>query len=136
MRRPTQFLPALTLPALALGLVALTPPAQAQEAAAARFLEVWDLNQDGTVTLPEMQRMRGNVFGRFDETGDGMLDAQEYVAFDAARDQDIADFEALADTDEMRKIADGLSLARNDADGDGQVSAEEFSAGAADWLAG
>lgn len=116
-------------------LLALAAPVHAQEAAASRYIEVWDLNSDGAVALAEIERMRGNIMGRFDENADDVLDATDYVAFDAARTEDITDFDAAADQATMRRIADGLSLTANDANGDGAVSRAEFIAGAATWLA-
>lgn len=115
--------------------LALAAPAHAQDAAGERFVSVWDLDRDGAVALDEMQRMRGNVFGRFDANGDEVLDGTEYAAFDAARAADIADFEAEADRAAMTRIAGGLSLPANDADGDGVVSRAELAAGATAWLA-
>ncbi|MGC9417835.1 MAG: EF-hand domain-containing protein [Rhodovulum sp.] len=122
------------LPALALALAVLAGPASAQDTAGAFFMQVWDLNHDGAVTLAELERMRGNVFGRFDVNEDGALDAEEYAPFDAARRDEAEGFSG-AEVERMTRIADGLSLARNDADADGRVTAEEFRAGAADWLA-
>ncbi|TCP39900.1 EF-hand domain-containing protein [Rhodovulum marinum] len=122
------------LPAIAFVLAAIAGPASAQDTAGAFFMQVWDLDHDGTVTLAELERMRGNVFGRFDVNEDGALDAAEYAPFDAARIDEAEGFES-AEIARMTRIADGLSLARNDADGDGRVTAEEFRAGAADWLA-
>lgn len=119
----------------ALPLVLVTLPATAQDAAGTFFLSVWDLDHDGAVTVSELETMRGNVFNRFDVNGDDRLDVTEYGPFDAARDEEIADFETPEDQATMRQIADGLSLSANDADGDGAVSRAEFTEGAADWLA-
>lgn len=76
---------------------------------AERFLGVWDLD------------------------GDGVLDAAEYEAFDAAREGDVAGYEGDARV-LMQRITDGMSLSASDADGDGRVQRAEFIDGTQAWL--
>ncbi|AGY92813.1 hypothetical protein SPICUR_09470 [Spiribacter curvatus] len=113
-------------PALASEESAQMPPAE-------RFLGVWDLNGDGTATLEELETMRGRVFNSFDRNGDGVLDASEYEAFDAAREGDVAGYEGEA-RELMERITDGMSLPASDANGDGRVQRAEFINGTETWL--
>lgn len=119
--------------AAALALCLTVPAAFAQTTPGDQFLENWDLDGDGTATLAELQEMRGDVFFTFDANEDGYLDAEEYVFFDEARANDVANYEAEQRA-QMQKVADGMSLRNSDRDGDGRVSREEFLAGAADWF--
>jgi len=102
------------------------PPAE-------RFLGVWDLDGDGRATLEELETMRGRVFKSFDRNGDGVLDAAEYEAFDAAREGDVAGYEGDARV-LMQRITDGMSRSASDADGDGRVQRAEFIDGTQAWL--
>ncbi|MCY1706386.1 EF-hand domain-containing protein [Pannonibacter sp. SL95] len=98
------------------------------------FLENWDQNGDGQVTVAEAQSRRSDVFASFDANDDGMLDATEYLTFDEARANDQAN-----NGGQMGKgradPAEGMRLEANDIDGDGKVSKDEFQARAADWIA-
>lgn len=116
---------------LILGL-ALAAPALAQQMPGARFLEVWDLDGDGTATLEEMETQRESVFSMFDGDENGLLDAEEYGYFDEARENDVAGQQGPS-AKQMRRLVDAMSLEANDADGDGQVSRDEFIAGTAAW---
>lgn len=119
------------------GLLAATPVMASEEDAQLppdeRFLGVWDLNGDGAATLDELETMRGRVFKSFDTSGDGVLDASEYVAFDEARQGDVAGYEGEA-REVMEQITDGMSRSVSDADGDGRVQREEFIEGTQAWL--
>lgn len=100
----------------------------------AHFIENWDLDGNGTVTLTELQERRDNVFSSFDANDDGFLDTEEYALFDEARK---ADMEGQGDhgKGQMRRVQAGMTLVFNDSDGDGKASREEFVGKAADWLA-
>lgn len=100
----------------------------------AHFIENWDLDADGHVTLAELTEKRGDVFYTFDSDGDGILTAEEYSYFDDARAVDMENQPAHAGG-RMGKVQEGMILSFNDTDGDGAVSQEEFLAHAADWLA-
>ena len=56
----------------------------------AHFIENWDLDSNGSVSLEEVIEKRGDVFVTFDADNNGVLSAEEYVAFDEARAADIA----------------------------------------------
>ena len=99
-----------------------------------QFLQNWDLDGNGTATLDELREMRSNVFLAFDTNEDGYLDGEEYVFFDMARENDVANYEAEQRA-QMQQVADGMSLSVSDLDGDGRVSKAEFLSGAEAWFA-
>ena len=107
--------------------------AMAQTTPGDQFMQSWDLDGNGMATLEELRKMRGNVFFTFDANEDGYLDAGEYVFFDKARANDVANYEA-DQRDQMQAVADAMSLANSDTDGDGRVGQEEFLAGAEEWF--
>lgn len=120
--------------ALLLVMAGGASPALAEQMTAGEdFLQVWDLNQDGSATSEEIQKMRGNLFPAFDTNKDGYLDAEEYVVFDQARNHDLDEFDGKQRT-LMLRITNGMSLSVNDTNGDGQVSKDEFLDGADAWL--
>jgi uncharacterized membrane protein YkoI len=115
-------------------LAALFPLAVAAEGApGSHFIENWDLNADGTVTLAELEEKRGDVFYMVDADENGMLNADEYAAFDELR---AADMENQGDhaQGKMGRVQEGMTMTFNDTNDDGQVSKAEFLAKAADWL--
>jgi len=110
--------------------------ANAQNAPGAHFLENWDLDADGTVTLAEAEQRRGDVFLSFDANDDGFLDAEEYTVFDEARANDMAGNEdGHGQGNGMKRVQEGMTLAFNDTDADGKVSQAEFAARTVDWVA-
>ena len=70
-------------------MIALSAPAMAQNQPGAHFFEMWDLNEDGIVTLEEARERRDDIFNMFDEVEDGILTAEEYVLFDETRQADM-----------------------------------------------
>jgi hypothetical protein len=75
-----------------LTLAALLAAAQAlaqQGQPGAHFIESWDADMDGIVTVEEATARRGDVFAMFDMNEDGLLDAEEYVLFDETRALDM-----------------------------------------------
>lgn len=118
---------------MTLPLVFLASTAFAQQMPGAHFLENWDLNEDGQVTVAEAQERRGDVFHTFDANDDGFLDAEEYVAFDEARENDIREH-AQPGKGLGHRAADDLALAPNDLNKDGKVSTEEFVSRAETWI--
>ncbi len=123
-------LTAILLTCLALPAIAL--PAFAQPGA--HFVENWDLDEDGQVTLAEAIERRGDIFFSFDADENGTIDAEEYKMFDEAR---AADMEGQGGhgNGPMKNAEAGMHLAYNDVDGDGAVSREEFLGRAPDWFA-
>lgn len=115
-------------------LMAAALPAFAQTGnPGAHFIENWDNDGDGQVTLEEARAKRSDVFYMFDQDEDGMLTADEYALFDETR---AADMEANGGDAKgaMNRISEGMSLPFNDANGDGAVSADEFDAATERWL--
>lgn len=98
------------------------------------FIENWDLDANGVVTLSELTEKRGDVFYTFDSDDDGILTAEEYSYFDNARKNDMENNAEHAGG-KMGKVQEGMTLAFNDTDGDGAVSRDEFLSHATDWLA-
>jgi len=99
------------------------------------FIETWDLDGDGAVSLAEITTRRGDVFMAFDADENGRLDAQEYVYFDEARANDMQRSGEHGPQNAMRHASEGMTRAFNDTDGDGEVSREEFLAHGPDWFA-
>jgi len=100
-----------------------------------RFLENWDLDENGIVTVEEATEMRNDVFYTFDSDDDGNIDAEEHLMFDEARENDVQEMPEGPARDIIKMIADGMSKQMNDQNGDGVVTGEEFEAGSAIWLA-
>lgn len=109
----------------------------------AHFLENWDTNEDGQVTLAEATERRGDIFLTFDEDDNGVLSASGYATFDEARANDHANLEqggqgrgaGQGQGGVQIRAEQGLTLEFNDINGDGQVSRDEFMARTADWFA-
>jgi uncharacterized protein (DUF2141 family) len=93
----------------------------------AHFVENWDLDGNGTVTIEEISEKRGDVFVAFDADENGVLSAEEYALFDEARANDMAQFGGGHGKGMMAMEAP-MERGFNDADGDGLVSASEFAA--------
>jgi len=108
--------------------------ALAQTTPGDQFMQSWDLDQDGIATLAELREMREMVFIAFDYEQDDYLDAEDYVMFDEARQNDVDSYEGEARA-QMQVVADAMTLSNSDTDGDGRVSREEFLAGTDGWFA-
>ncbi|WP_412509349.1 EF-hand domain-containing protein [Roseovarius sp. SYSU LYC5161] len=119
---------------LVLTATATATAALAQTTPGDQFMQRWDLDGNGAATLEELREMRGNVFMAFDADQNDILDAEEYVYFDEARANDVANYEA-EQRDQMQAVADGMSLTASDTNGDGVVGREEFLAGTEGWFA-
>lgn len=97
------------------------------------FIESWDVDGDGSVSLSDIETRRDDVFYMFDNDDNGALDAEEYGFFDETR---AADMENNAGHGPgMRRADTGMTLSFNDTDGDGAVTRAEFLAHSADWMA-
>jgi len=101
----------------------------------AGFLEEWDNNADGQVTVEDVANRRSDIFASFDADDNGILDADEYAFFDEARETSHTDDEGDNGHGGDRKAAVGMTLEFNDVNGDGSVSVDEFVAQSAAWLA-
>lgn len=141
-----------TLPLLTAALLLTASTAFAQNAAMAEhFITNWDRDGDGIVTAAEAQEKRGDLFTSFDANEDGQLSPEEYDAFDTMRAEDKARMqEEMAGQHGgngkgkgrgkghgmgkgMPEEA-GMQRGFNDANGDGQVSREEFLSKTPGWL--
>lgn len=111
-----------------------TASAMAQGQMGQHFIENWDQDADGYVTLAEAESRRADVFAAFDANDDGYLDAEEYVLFDEARETDMRENGGHQNGRGMNP-ANGMRLDANDTDGDGKVSKAEFVDGAGAWVA-
>ncbi|MCT4553885.1 MAG: EF-hand domain-containing protein [Pelagimonas sp.] len=120
---------AITCAIIALPVLAIAEQGQP----GAHFIENWDQNADGSVTLSELTERRSDVFASFDADEDGFIDSTEYKLFDAARAADMAEHGGHG-AGMMKRAADGMTLAANDTDQDGKVSLNEFLTGATPWF--
>lgn len=111
----------------ALTLVAGLAVAQ-QGSPGAHFIEQWDINGDGHVTLAEAEEKRGDVFVMFDQAEDGVLDAEDWAAIDTHLAAEMESNGAAADLGRGpgKLIRASLTAGFNDADGNGEVTQEEF----------
>ena len=75
---------------LTAALIALGAMAHAQQGSPGlHFIENWDLDGDGQVTLAEATERRGDIFVTFDADDNGVLSPEEHDFFDEARANDI-----------------------------------------------
>lgn len=90
----------------------------------AHFLEKWDSDEDGQVTLVEVIERRGDIFTTFDEGDDGFLSAKDYIMFDEARANDQAAMKAAGQGQGKGQGGEGqaMTMEFNDVNNDGQVS--------------
>ncbi len=123
----------ITLPALV--LIALTVPAFASGGGTpgAHFVENFDDNGDGIVTLAEVREKRGDILYMFDTNDDGILTSEEYDMFDETRAADQANQEGGQGKGDK---GEGMTREVTDLNGDGQVTLEEFQAATDAWFAG
>jgi len=105
------------------------------------FIENWDLNGDGQVTLIEATERRGDIFTTFDEDDDGFLSSSDYAMFDEARANDRASMKEAGQGQGrgqghgQGREGQGMTMGFNDVNNDGQVSRDEFMTRTNDWYA-
>jgi hypothetical protein len=98
------------------------------------FVESWDLDGDGQVTLAEASERRGDVFLTFDADDNGILSPEEHDLFDEARAQDMAE-NGMGHGTGQSNPANGMLREVTDANGDGSVTREEFMDAVPAWFA-
>lgn len=123
------------LTALALIAVAGAAAAISPEKPGAHFIENWDLDGDGQVTLSEATQKRAEVFAMFDQDENGALNSKEYDLFDETRQADMAENAGGHTNGPMQRVNQGLQRDFNDTDADGIVTSSEFTSQTADWFA-
>lgn len=99
------------------------------------FIEKWDANEDGQVTMVEATDRRGDIFTTFDEDDNGFLSTSDYAMFDEARANDHATMKQAGQGRGPNREDQGMTMDFNDIDGDGQVSRDEFITRTYDWFA-
>lgn len=116
-------------------VAAVTPfVAFAENSPGAHFLENWDLDADGSVSLAELTERRGDIFTMFDMDKNGSLSTKEYILFDETRAADMKN-NAESHGKAAGRMQQGLTLEFNDKDKNGEVSQQEFIDNTAEWLA-
>ena len=98
------------------------------------FIENWDLNSDGHVTLAEAQEKRGELFYMFDSDENGLLNSEEYDLFDETRHADMNENAGGHKKGAMRGIDQAMTRQFNDVDADGMVSKDEFITRSEAWF--
>lgn len=141
MRKSTPLLTAIT--------VAIALPALAQNQPGAHFIENWDLDENGSVSIEEARERRGDIFTTFDANDDNVLTAEEYVMFDEAREADMKEHgigqgqgsgkghnqgKGMGQGQSEHGAANSMSRQNADQNGDGVVTREEFIAGVDAWF--
>lgn len=118
---------------IALLFAATTATAQ-QGVPGGHFVENWDLDGDSQVTLAEATERRGDVFLTFDADENGILSAEEHDLFDEARAMDMAE-NGEGHGKGKRNPANGMLRDVTEANGDGNVTREEFMDAVPAWFA-
>lgn len=142
-----------TLVPLAAALVLAATLTSAKNVPGSHFIDNWDIDEDGAVSLAEAVERRTDFFVAYDSDENNILDAEEYALFDEARatgeaDGVIQDNAGAGGTGgantpqgnpevkkALKKVLIGMTLEYNDADGNGVVSLEEFLGKTAGWVA-
>jgi len=77
-----------------------------------RFLQTFDSNNDGKVTQEEIDKVKSDLFAKYDSDGNGVLSLEEWQALRLDRMKD--------------RISQRFN--RHDSNGDGAISLDEFMA--------
>lgn len=96
----------------------------------AHFLEEWDMNQDGSVTVDDIAARRADLFDMFDLNGDAVIDTVEQANMvQTIAGQEESNREGHGANGPGPRIHAAMAPAYNDTDGDGVVTVAEFAAG-------
>jgi uncharacterized protein (DUF2141 family) len=76
--------------AVLLATLAAGPVFAQDQTPGAHFIQNWDADGDGAVSVEEATTRRGDIFTAFDADEDGFLSDEEYALFDEARANDRA----------------------------------------------
>lgn len=126
-----------TLTATAFSLFA-TSLLAGQTGPGSHFIENWDLDEDGQVTLSEATERRSDIFVTFDENDDGTLSAAEYDMFDEARANDMKENglgQGRGKGKGKNSPANGMLREFTDTNSDGVVTRAEFMDSVPAWYA-
>ncbi|SHK28175.1 EF hand [Shimia gijangensis] len=94
--------------------------------------QLWDLDANNRVTMTEVEQRLSAIMSKYDKDGDGALNAQEYDAFDKAREEEAAKH----GTSLALRAVTGLSRGYVDTNFDGLVTREELMAAGRKWFNG
>lgn len=115
-------------------LICLIPTLSfAEDTLGSHFIENWDLINNGSVLLEEITERRGDVFFMFDQDENEVITAEEYALFDETRAADMEN-NAGGHGQGGGRMQEGLTLAFNDSNANGEVSKAEFSTNSAAWF--
>lgn len=120
--------------ALALIMSASTAIASGHGNPGGHFIESWDLDGNGAVSLAEAIERRSDVFTSFDADDNGILDSAEYDFFDEARAADMKE-NGMGHGKGKRNPANGMLREFTDANKDGEVTLKEFMDAVPSWYA-
>ena len=122
----------LTAAIIAFGFAASAQQGQS----GSHFIENWDLDEDGQVSLAEATERRSDVFASFDSDDNGVLSPGEYDLFDEARTNDMKE-NGMGQGKGKEKMnpANGMKREFTDANGDGEVTLDEFMNAVPEWFA-
>lgn len=104
-------------------LLAFGGSAALAEAPGAHFIENFDDNGDGQVSLDEVRSKRADIFYMFDQDENNVLDGTEYDLFDETR---AADHAETGKGHGRGQQGEGMSRDVTDLDHDGAVTQAEF----------
>ncbi|MEE9313294.1 MAG: EF-hand domain-containing protein [Rhizobiaceae bacterium] len=113
------------------------------------FMDNWDANDDGSVTLAEVSERRSDIFATFDENDDGFIDKAEYKHFNDTRAEHQKDKKAENKGKKKgkglgrgnggggeygKRGQKGMQFSFNDVNKDGKVSKDEFVSQSTAWF--
>ncbi len=113
---------------------AVVSQAWATDKAGPGFMERWDQDGDGKVTVEEAEARRKALFENLDTNKDGFIDTDEYKT---ARLGGQKTRSAVPQKNQEKRPDDIqvlMDLAENDKDGDGKVSPGEFMSNSGTWV--